>query len=412
MYIKEINAIFKNGFRNLLDESVRPNLFFYNDGFPTCYGYWLKGTGFFIRYGNHLIYLTARHNFLKNDIFSNYSDFQYNNLILLKQLNKKQDIKYKNTHVDIDNIFINSVNPDYSSQYGHLCSSDISDIAIITINEKLKHNLPYLDYKEHFFYSERKGNTFVAKNNDFLFIAGHPHEKNTYEYIYDNEKNYAELLLQRCYLTGKCVENKDGIGIISIINDNNIADYNGFSGSPIFVYNNENDTYELTGMFIRGSSLSKRGYFISINYIYLNIMNTDINTMRLELDISNKKKQEIIRHLKELEIGEIKYNKNKIFINRKDETITVNFKYEYSIKPLLILSKNSDLIKEENLYILQEIIVKSKFNLEVEKLLYEIDYNDDKLNQIKALLIDDEYICEDSPLLDIAKVKEKLIELV
>lgn len=413
MYTKEINAIFKNGFINLLNDSVRPNLFFYDNGFPTCYGYWLKGTGFFIKYGKSFIYLTARHNFEKNDVFSNYSSFQYNSLILLKRLDIKQDIKYKNTHVDIDNIFISSINPDYSSTYGHLFSSDLTDMAIVTINEKLKKHLPYLSYKPSFsgVKSSVDKDTAISEKGDFLLIAGHPHEKNTYEYFYEEDNSYAELVLKRCYLFGKCLENKEGIGTIEIESDDT-NDYNGFSGSPVFVYDKKKDRYKLTGMLIRGTSLSKKGYYISIQFIFFHLMQTDIQTMRLEYDISGEKKQEIIKDLKSLNIGEIKHNNKKIFINREDETITINFKYEYSIKPLFILSKNSDLINVENLYILQELIVKSKFNLEVEQLLNEIDYDDDKLNKIKALITDDKYLCKDSPLLDISKVKSKLKELI
>ena len=408
MNLNRITALVDVSFRKMLDCSIRPNLFYYNDGFPTSYGYWLKGTGFFIKYGNSFIYLTARHNFEKNSTLRNFDNYKYNNIILLKTQKRSQDIKYKNTHVDLDNIFISSTNPDYSSKYDDIFSSDNTDIAIITINQKLK-DIPYMSYRPSFsgIISDEVEDTLVSKEGDFLVVAGHPHERNIYEYL----ENHATLSLTRCYLLGKCLKNETGIGVIEVLNDDNIKDYNGFSGSPVFVYNEKNNRYYLTGMLIRGTSLSKRAQFISVDFIYFYIMNTDIKTMRLEYNISKDKKKKIIDDLKKLKIGEINFNKNKIFIKIKDETITVNFKYEYSIKPFFILSKSQNLINDKNIYILQEIIVKSNFNSDVEDLLFRINYTQEKLNIIESIIHTDNYINEESPLLNISKVKEKLKDL-
>jgi hypothetical protein len=141
-------------------------------------------------------------------------------------------------------------------------------------------------------------------------------------------------------------------------------------------------------------------------------MNTDIQTMRLEYDITQEKKKRIVKDLIKLNIGDIKHNKNKIFINQGDETLSINFKYEYAIKPIFMLSKNKELINEKNLYVLQEIIVKSRFNNEIEEILYKIDYDTSKIKEIEMILLDSNYIEESTPLLNIYKVIEKLKLLI
>lgn len=412
-YKKAIEAITSN-FIDLLNNTVRPNLFYYNDGFPSCYGYWLKGSGFFIKYGNSYIYLTARHNFEKENIFKNYQSHQYNNLILLKSITKNQDIKFENTHVKIDNIFISSLNPDYSTQLGDFFSSDLTDISIVTLDQKLTRNIPFMSYRPVFsgIISNEKEDVKVSKKNDILLVAGHPHERNTYNFIEEDNKQYATLSLNRCYLIGKCISNQKGIGTIEIEHDGYVSDFNGFSGSPVFLYNFENNKYDLTGMIIRGTSLSKKVHYISIEFIYFYLMNTDIQTMRLEYDITQEKKKRIVKDLIKLNIGDIKHNKNKILINKGDETLSINFKYEYAIKPIFMLSKNKELINEKNLYVLQEIIVKSRFNNEIEEILYKIDYDTSKTKEIEMILLDSNYIEESTPLLNIYKVIEKLKLLI
>ncbi len=413
LYKDEINAIFKNNFINKLDDSIRPNLLFYNSGFPTCYGYWIKGTGFFIKYGNTSIYLTARHNFEKNNTLENFESFQYNNLILLKSLKKEQDIKYKHNHIDIDNIFISSINPDFSSQYGNLFSSDLQDIVIITLYNNLKNDSFRMTYRPSFFEgSNKEEDTKISKKGDYLLVAGYPHEKNNFEYIEDDDSSYANLSLKMCYILGKCKDNIEGIGTIEVEFDNNMKDYNGFSGSPVFVYNKENDCYYWTGMLIRGTAISKLAYYISIEYIFLYLMNTDIKTMRLEYDISKKRKKKIIEDLKTLNIGKIRNNSKKIFLTIGEKIITINFKYEYAIKPIFLLANNKELINEKNLYILQEIIVKTNFNIEVEELLNKINYDDYKIEKIKSMILNENYISDDSPILNIEKIKEELRGLI
>jgi hypothetical protein len=57
--------------KNKIDNSIRPMIFY---DFETGY-YWFQGASFFIQYSDDLIFLSARHNFLKKDLYTKDGNF-------------------------------------------------------------------------------------------------------------------------------------------------------------------------------------------------------------------------------------------------------------------------------------------------------------------------------------------------
>jgi hypothetical protein len=140
--------------------------------------------------------------------------------------------------------------------------------------------------------------------------------------------------------------------------DNNIEDYDGFSGSPVFKVSDEGNL-TLTGMVIRGTKQSKKIIYITIERIYLYLMPLDISVMMLGYEVSDNGLENTVKRLKDLGINILYYDKNKIQIqlDNKDE-VTLNPAHLFAFQALHLLKEGNIEINSENLQIMQDFIVK------------------------------------------------------
>ncbi|WP_164469728.1 hypothetical protein [Aliarcobacter cryaerophilus] len=111
--LKHIKLIQEHPLKTKIENSIRPMTFSDSEsGY-----YWFQGTGFFIHYGKDLIFLSARHNFIKKDLYGkdgNFVNLQKNieNFFIIKNLHFC-DLKNNDERIQsqINNVFIHSVLP-------------------------------------------------------------------------------------------------------------------------------------------------------------------------------------------------------------------------------------------------------------------------------------------------------------
>ncbi|GAB6044917.1 hypothetical protein JCM11957_05150 [Caminibacter profundus] len=383
-----INNIWYSEFNKVIEDSIRPITFNY-DGY-----YGIFGTGFFILHGEDLYFLTARHNFIRKDLFINesFDNVQKNidSFFIIRSLRKGIDLKNTENIIkeEIHNIFFNSILPknEELEKLG-LGSEDLNDIAIITFNKTfakkfiLNRKLISLDTNG---LRIEKDMGKSAENNDIVFIAGYClDDRSKNEVIpvkFDDEGNVvkSEMSLNRNYLFGKVVENITSfIKRVEIFFDNDFIDYSGFSGSPVFLYKDENIYF--TGLVIRGGN--KQIYFISIDFLRVYLMYTDIGSINNKFFIDKKEAlnscYEKIKLLKnDIKIIEVKNEQIIIEVNK--EEFSISCEYLCDVISLEILLNNRFFFNKENFAFIRDfcynlVSYTDKFSLK--KHLVNLDKN-------------------------------------
>jgi len=376
----------KSEFEIKYKNSIRPITFYLNNNPPSCFNYWLGGTGFFLKYGNYDIFLTARHVFEKTEVISTFENNQekVDAFFLIKELNKC-NLQNIDTRIAIQQIYMHSVpSNDMGIDVTGLNSYDTNDIAIIELFSNQENSILKLPTR---FYDIREDNdTEKASIGDELLVIGHPSETNMFEYI--DEENHANLILNRNYLKGTCINIKEGIGEIDIYDDDGLSSYRGFSGSPVFKEITGNNI-KLTGMLIRGTQESKKAFYITITYIYLYLFRTDIGTMFLGHKESDMILENIISDLEKFGIKKItKIDKLLQIELPNGQEMTFNPSHQYIVQALYILLKDPNFISEKNMYLLQEFIILTYRNNEIMKFLTSNKITVELMKTIEKLLLD------------------------
>ena len=323
----------------------------------SCYNYGIHGTGFFLKYGDKVLFLTARHNFEKSSIFKNFALIKntLESFFIIREFNG-EDLKHPESRVPFSNIYFPSVPPNILGEC-MFTSYDTNDIAVFTIDDKYDSPILTLPFRPKLsgVISMVEDDTEVSNSGDRLIIIGYPSCCNGYNY--DDEKNLAYLKLEKRYLSGLCLENKFGIGECSVKEDNDIESYDGFSGSPIFKLNDDGNL-TLTGMVIRGTKISKKIIYITIERIYLYLMGLDISVMLLGYAISDEGLEGTVEHLRSLEINVLHYNKDNIQIELdNEEKVTLTPAHRFAFQALYLLKQGEVELSSENLQIVQDFIV-------------------------------------------------------
>ncbi|AZV46908.1 hypothetical protein C3L23_06375 [Nautilia sp. PV-1] len=351
-----IKNICNSEFDKVIADSIRP-IIFYSNGY-----YGIFGTGFFILHGEDLYFLTARHNVIRKDLFisENFSDLQKNidSFFIINNLRKGIDLKNTKSIIkeEIHNIFFHSILPKNEKIEG-LGSEDLNDIAIVTFNEEfakkfmLDKKLISLDTNG---LRKKEDMGKSVDNNDIVFIAGYCLDKKSKNEVipvkFDDEGNVikSEMSLNINYLFGKIVESTTSlIKQVNVFFDNGFTDYNGFSGSPVFLYKDKNIYF--TGLVIRGGN--KQIYFISIDFIRLYLMRTDIGSVNNKFFINENEAlnscYEMIKLLKD-DIKIIDVQNKQIIININKEEFSISCEYLCDVISLEILLNNRMFFNQEN----------------------------------------------------------------
>ena len=290
---KIIETISNHKIKSKIDNSIRPMTFRDN----SMWYYWLKGTGFFIQYEKDLLFLTARHNFIKEDLYKNTKHFKnmkenINNFFIIKNLHFC-DLKNEDEVIqtEIDNIFLHSVLPKDNEMLSlvGLEDEDLNDLAIITFSDEfakkfLKNNkFIFLDYNVSI-RTNIKDEATSSAEGDIVFVVGHCLDENADNFvnpILDDNGNAikSEMSLNKNYVIGEITESDEKHRYfmkVKVLEKFELETLNGFSGSPVFAVK-ENDV-KLTGMIIRGGK--EYFYFISIDFIRTYLMMNDIEIMQ------------------------------------------------------------------------------------------------------------------------------------
>ena len=213
--LKHIKLIQTHSIKNKIDSSIRPMTFYdYESGY-----YWFQGTGFFIQYGNDLIFLSARHNFIKKDLYEdgNFINLQKNieNFFIIKNLHfcdlKNPDEIIKS---EISNIFIHSVLPKDTEELASsgLSDEDLNDIVLVSFTKKFSeyflniNNFIRLDYSVDM--TTEQDDAQSPEIGDIVFVSGFcvGDDKNYINYIEiddDGMCKKSEMSLNRNYILGK-----------------------------------------------------------------------------------------------------------------------------------------------------------------------------------------------------------------
>ena len=376
--LEYIKLIQEHHLKKKIEDSVRPMTFSES---ATGY-YWLKGTGFFIQYGHYLIFLSARHNFTKKDLYveDNYfSDLRENieNFFIIKNLHLC-DLKDNNERIqnEIDNIFIHSVLPKNTREleFFGLADEDLNDIAIITFTKKFSNS--FLN-KNSFIKIDTLPPARVKQNDDtkspeigdIVFVSGHcvGNEDNKQNYIESIEMDdygifkKSEMTLNRNYIIGKIIEKKDSVfgGVryfnkVKIIENFGLKNLSGFSGSPVFLI--KNNDIKFTGMIIQGKG--NHFSFINIDFIRTYLMMNNIGIMQLGLTSSSDRMFNDVKNILDkhnIQIIDKDEEKEALSFELNNLTFIITYKYMCHIFVLKILLKNIDVMTNENFHLLADI---------------------------------------------------------
>jgi len=373
-------------FREKSLNSIRPITFYSQKLAPSYYNYWLGGTGFFLSYAGRDIFITARHVFEKSNILTIFKDTEDKlaSFFLIKEFNNK-DLKNPDTRISIKEIYMHSVpHNDMIEDSTGLLSYDENDIAIIEL---------FTNQNKKIFIMPASIALYDMKDieeptiGDNLWVSGHPSAENYFEYI--DDRNHANLYTKRMHLYGEYVDKNDGIGTMRIIEDSGLKNYRGFSGSPVFKINIDDNTYKLAGMVIRGTKLSKKIFFITINYLFMYIFRSDIGAMFLGYKSSDKEIDIIITKLKKLGIVNIESIDSMLKIQLFNKSyISINPSHHYILQALYILLKYPDIVTSENIYTIQELIVFTNSDSDILKILSKKKITIEFLETIKVILSD------------------------
>jgi hypothetical protein len=378
-------------FREKSKNSIRPITFYAQHYPPSCNNYWLGGTGFFLKYGDIDIFITARHVFEKSETLSLFENIQQKieSFFIIKSI-EQCNLENPDTRVPVKQIYMHSIpSNDMVTDITGLSNYDTNDIAVIELFSNQNSNIFRLPTSGYTSVHEIN-DTEKAHIGDTLLVFGHPNEENYF--VYPDDEHDFSLSCKRVHLLGTCREVNDGIGIIDIIEDNELTEYRGFSGSPVFKINTELGTYKLTGITIRGTSKSKKVYFITINYFYLYLMRLDTKIMFLGADASEIKIKNIIMQLNGFGILNIEIVDKMLRIELfNGNYISINPMHEYIIQALYIMLKYPELAIEKNIYLIQELIIFTYFDQEILKILSAKDITIELLQEIQEVLLDDDF---------------------
>ena len=372
--------------------SIRPITFYRYHDKESCYNYWLGGTGFFLKYGEIDIFITVRHVFEKSETISIFNDNKekIESFFLIKELDRIQDFKDSYTRVPIKAIYMHSVPfNDSNTDITGLASYDTNDIAIIELYKNQKNTIFRLPTRLAIknYIDDENNDTEEANIGDKLIVRGHPSETNYYDYI--DENNSANLYLKQMHLEGIYTGRSNGIGTIEISEDCGLSEYRGFSGSPVFKVNSDESIFKLAGILIRGSKKSKKVFFITMTYLYMYLIKTDISAMFLGLSSSDEKVKSIINTLEDFGITNIKTVGDSLIIQLfNGNHISIKPIHEYVIHALYIILKYPDIANEENIYLIQELIVLTHSDKNILKILYSKAITMELLEEIKNILLD------------------------
>jgi hypothetical protein len=414
-----INNIKYSGFYKVIEDSIRP-ITFCDNGY-----YWIFGTGFFILYGEDLYFLTARHNFIRKDLFINesFDDVQkkIDSFFIIRNLIKGIDLKDPENIIkeEIHNIFFHPVLPknERLEQIG-LGSEDLNDIAIITFNKAfankfiLNKKLINLDTNG---LRVKKDMGKSAENNDIVFVAGYCLDNRSENEVvpvdFDDENNVikSEMNLNRNYLFGKVVENTTSfIKRVEIFFDNDFISYNGFSGSPVFLYKDEKIYF--TGLVIRGGN--KQIYFISIDFLRFYLMSTDIGSINNKFFINDKEVlnscYEKIKFSKKNDIKIIEVENQQMIIEVNKEEFSISCEYLCDVISLEILLNNISFFNKENFAFIRDFcynLVSDKDKISLKKHLINLDKN--ILKKLKSIYYENMKNGHKIDLSEVFKSKDK-----
>jgi hypothetical protein len=408
--IKYIKLIQKHPIKNKIENSIRPMTF---SDFESGY-YWFQGTGFFIQYGKDIIFLSARHNFIKKDLYredGNFINLQKNieNFFIIKNL-YFCDLKNNDERIqsEIVNVFIHSVLPKDTQELAliGLSDEDLNDVAVITFTKKFsddfldKNNFIKLNYSAAI-RTNHKDDAQSPEVDDTVFVSG---------YCIGDDKNYincieidddgickqSEMSLNRNYVIGKIVKKDDSafqdvryINKVEVTENFGLETLNGFSGSPVFLI--KNDDIKFTGMIIRGGK--KYFYFINVDFIRTYLMKNDIEMMQLGLAPSNNKMfEEVKKILDENNIQVIDKDEEKeaLSFQVKDSMFVISYKYMCHIFVLEILLRNIEMMTHENFNLLADICFHihetDKYDL-MKKFFDKVPITDSVISQLKEKYI-------------------------
>ena len=368
-----IDFIYTNKFKKIIDNSIRPMTFRDNNsGY-----YWLQGTGFSLQYGDDLLFLTARHNFIKKDLYQDEDNSftalkeNLNNFFIIKH-NHFCDLKDTREVIqeEIDNTFIHSILPKDSAELSNigLPDEDLNDLAVVTFSKnfakeflkdnnfiKLNYNTPRISTID---------DTEFANIDDIVFVTGHCLSTNSGNFVNpifndDGKVIKSEMSLKRNYIFGKVINTNHSdtnffTKVEVIANIDNLETLNGFSGSPVFIIKDKK--IKLTGMIIRGGE--KYFYFISISFIRTYLMMNDIEIMQIG-NMTDYKKQfseiKVLLQTYNIDILEHNSEQKKIEFEVDDKPYVISYKYTCHIFALKILLKNIQLFSDVNLHLLSDI---------------------------------------------------------
>lgn len=373
--LKHIKLIQEHPLKTKIENSIRPMTFSDSEsGY-----YWFQGTGFFIHYGKDLIFLSARHNFIKKDLYGkdgNFVNLQKNieNFFIIKNLHFC-DLKNNDERIQsqINNVFIHSVLPKDTEELSlmGLSDEDLNDIAVITFTKKFsdyfldKNNFIKIDYSAAIRINH-KDDAHSPEVDDTVFVSGHcigddKNYINCIEIDDDGMCKQFEMSLNRNYVIGKIVKKDDSafqdvryINKVEVTENFGLKTLNGFSGSPVFLI--KNNDIKFTGMIIRGGE--KYFYFINVDFIRTYLMMNDIEMMQLGLAPSNNKMFEGVKKILEknnIQVIDKDEEKEALSFQVKDSTFVISYKYMCHIFVLEILLRNIDMMTHENFNLLADI---------------------------------------------------------
>lgn len=404
--LKYIKLIQTHPFKNKIDSSIRPMTF---SDIDSGY-YWFQGTGFFIQYGNDLIFLSARHNFIKKDLYAKDGDFinlqkNIENFFIIKNLHfcdlKNHDERIQS---EINNIFIHSVLPKDTEELAFvgLSDEDLNDITVVSFTKKFSeyflkiNNFISLDYSVAI-RSDQEDDAQSPEIDDIVFVSGFcigddKNYINCIEIDDDGKCKKSEMSLNRNYILGKVITKDDTafqgvryIDKVEVIEKFGLKTLNGFSGSPVFLI--KNNDIKFTGMIIRGGE--KYFYFINVDFIRTYLMMNDIEIMQLGIAPSNKKMLEGVKRILDahnIQVVDTDKEKEALSFQVNNSTFVISYKYMCHILALEILLKNIEMMTHENFNLLADICFhiheSNKYDL-MKKFFDKIHITDSMISQLK-----------------------------